>query len=216
MSIFQLTQTPIFPDPALAEESGLLAVGGDLSVERLIAAYSKGIFPWYSEGDPLLWWFTDPRLVLFPNEFRVSKRLKRTLKNSNFNITFNTAFNQTITACGNIRTENDEETWISSDIKTAYTKLHQAGFAHSVECWLDDDLVGGLYGVALGNVFFGESMFARISNASKAALVALVARLQQQGTAVIDCQMTTNHLLSFGAREIGGAEFRSLLQTHIP
>jgi leucyl/phenylalanyl-tRNA--protein transferase len=216
MSIFQLTDAPVFPDPALAEENGLLAIGGDLSVERLLAAYSKGIFPWYSQGEPPLWWFTDPRLVIFPDEFKVSKRLARTLRNSTFQITFNKDFNRVITSCADIRIKNGEGTWISDDMKEAYNKLHQAGFAHSVECWLDNELAGGLYGVALGRVFFGESMFTRISNGSKAALVALIEHLKQQDVAVIDCQMTTNHLITFGAREINGEEFRRLLQCHIP
>jgi leucyl/phenylalanyl-tRNA---protein transferase len=215
MSIFQLTDTPVFPDPRLAEENGLLAVGGDLSVKRLLAAYSKGIFPWYSQGEPPLWWFTDPRLVIFPDEFKVSKRLARTLRNSAFQITFNKDFNRIISSCADIRTKSGEGTWISDDMKEAYNKLHQAGFAHSVECWLDNELAGGLYGVSLGKVFFGESMFTRISNGSKAALVALIEYLKQQDVAVIDCQMTTNHLVTFGAREISGEEFRRLLQLHI-
>jgi leucyl/phenylalanyl-tRNA--protein transferase len=216
MSIFQLNDTSVFPDPGLAEENGLLAVGGDLSVERLLSAYSKGIFPWYSEGEPPLWWFTDPRLVLFPYEFKVSKRLARTLRNTDFHITFNKDFKQIINACANSRTEQGEGTWISTDMKEAYIKLHLAGHAHSVECWLDGELAGGLYGVSLGDVFFGESMFTRISNGSKAALVALVERLKQKGVKLIDCQMTTDHLLKFGAREINGDEFRRLLQLPIP
>ncbi|HIP83335.1 MAG TPA: leucyl/phenylalanyl-tRNA--protein transferase, partial [Desulfocapsa sulfexigens] len=173
MPIFQLTDAPVFPDPTLAEENGLLAIGGDLSVERLLAAYSRGIFPWYSEGEPPLWWFTNPRLVLFPEEFKVSKRLARTLRNTDFDITFDTEFALVINACAETRPKQGEGTWISDDIKEAYVKLHLAGHAHSVECWLDGELAGGLYGVSLGNVFFGESMFTRISNGSKAALVAL-------------------------------------------
>jgi len=215
MPIFQLTDAPVFPDPTLAEENGLLAVGGDLSVERLLAAYSKGIFPWYSEGDPPLWWFTNPRMVLFPREFSVSKRLARTLRNSDFSITFDTEFSLVINACAETRIRQGEGTWISNDMKEAYVRLHLAGHAHSVECWLDGKLAGGLYGVSLGNIFFGESMFTRISNGSKAALVALVERLKQQGVAVIDCQMTTSHLKTFGAREISGDAFRHLLQLHV-
>lgn len=215
MSIFQLTDAPVFPDPALAEENGLLAIGGDLSVTRLLAAYSKGIFPWYSEGEPPLWWFTDPRLVLFPDEFKVSKRLARTLRNTAFSISYDAEFDKVIDSCAAVRTESGKGTWISNDMKMAYLQLHLAGYAHSVECWLDGELAGGLYGVSLGNVFFGESMFTRISNGSKAALVALVERLKQQGVAMIDCQMTTSHLLTFGAREISGTEFRHLLKRHI-
>ncbi len=216
MSIFQLTDEPVFPDPALAEENGLLAVGGDLSVQRLLAAYSKGIFPWYSQGEPPLWWFTDPRLVIFPDEFNVSRRLSRTLKNSSFEITFNQNFYEVISSCADVRVQNGEGTWISDDMIDAYLDLHNAGHAHSVECWVNNELAGGLYGVALGRIFFGESMFTRISNASKAALVALVNHLKKQEFAVIDCQMTTKHLISFGGREISGKEFRKLLQLHIP
>jgi len=216
MSIFQLTDEPVFPDPALAEENGLLAVGGDLSIPRLLAAYSSGIFPWYSQGEPPLWWFTDPRLVIFPDEFKVSRRLTRTLKNSNFTITFNKNFTEVISSCADIRIQNGEGTWISDEMKEAYIDLHLAGYAHSVECWLNNELAGGLYGVALGQIFFGESMFTRISNGSKAALVALVNYLKLRDFAVIDCQMTTKHLLAFGGREIKGEEFRQLLQLHIP
>ncbi len=216
MPIFQLTDAPVFPHPSLAEANGLLAVGGDLSVERLLAAYSNGIFPWYSEGDPPLWWFTDPRLVIFPAEFKVPKRLARTLRNTDFQISFDQDFSRIINSCAAVRRDNREGTWISTDMQLAYEELHQAGYAHSVECWLDGELAGGLYGVQLGKVFFGESMFTTISNGSKAALVALITHLQQQGVALIDCQMTTNHLLTFGAREIEGSEFRRLLQLNIP
>ncbi|MBU0960627.1 MAG: leucyl/phenylalanyl-tRNA--protein transferase [Proteobacteria bacterium] len=215
MPIFQLTDAPVFPHPSLAEDNGLLAVGGDLSVERLLAAYSQGIFPWYSEGEPPLWWFTDPRLVIFPEEFKVSKRLARTLRNTDFRITFDKSFDRVITSCANIRTENGEGTWISRDMQQAYCRLHRSGYAHSVECWQNETLAGGLYGVRLGKVFFGESMFTKISNGSKAALIALVTHLQQEGVALIDCQMTTSHLITFGAREISGAEFRRLLRIHI-
>ncbi|MCF8056574.1 MAG: leucyl/phenylalanyl-tRNA--protein transferase [Desulfocapsa sp.] len=216
MPIFQLNDTPVFPHPSLAEDNGLLAVGGDLSVERLLAAYSNGIFPWYSQGDPPLWWFTDPRLVIFPEEFKVSKRLARTLRNTAFQISFDQDFTRIISLCAAVREEHGEGTWINSEMQEAYEDLHQAGYAHSVECWLDGELAGGLYGVKLGNVFFGESMFTRISNGSKAALVALVTNLKQQGVTLIDCQMTTDHLVTFGAREIEGSEFRRLLQLHIP
>ncbi len=215
MPIFQLTDATIFPDPALAEDNGLLAVGGDLSVKRLLAAYSHGIFPWYSEGEPPLWWFTSPRLVIFPADFKVSKRLLRTLRNTPFRISFDSNFRRVISSCADVRTEEGEGTWISTDMQEAYYQLHLAGYAHSVECWLDNKLAGGLYGVQVGNVFFGESMFTRISNGSKAALVALVNDLQQQGVALIDCQMTTKHLQSFGAVEITGVKFRKLLKNHI-
>lgn len=215
MPIFQLTDEPVFPDPSLAEADGLLAVGGDLSTERLLVAYSQGIFPWYSEGEPPLWWFTDPRLIIFPDSFKISKRFARTLRNTDFRITFDSDFLRIINACADIRTTKGEGTWISKDMKDAYYQLHLAGYAHSVECWLEDDLAGGLYGVQIGNVFFGESMFTRISNGSKAALVALVTHLKQQGIKLIDCQMTTQHLQSFGAEEISGEKFKTLLKQHI-
>lgn len=215
MPIFQLNDTPVFPDPTLAENNGLLAVGGDLSIARLLVAYSQGIFPWYSEGEPPLWWFTSPRLVLFPHDFKISKRLARTLRNTAFRISFDSDFHRVISSCANIRTEEGEGTWINADMQEAYYRLHLAGYAHSVECWLDNELAGGLYGVQIGKVFFGESMFTRISNGSKAALVALVKHLQGQGVALIDCQMTTKHLQSFGAVEITGEKFRKLLKKHI-
>ncbi len=215
MPIFQLTNAPIFPDPALAEDNGLLAVGGDLSVERLLVAYSQGIFPWFSEGEPPLWWFTNPRLVIFPTEFKISKRFARTLRNTAFRISFDSDFYRVISSCAETRTKKGEGTWISPDMQEAYYQLHLAGYAHSVECWLGDELAGGLYGVKIGDVFFGESMFTKISNGSKAALVALVKHLHQQGVALIDCQMTTKHLQSFGAVEITGEKFRKLLKNHI-
>ncbi len=215
MAIFQLNDTSVFPKPELAENNGLLAIGGDLSVKRLLSAYSQGIFPWYSEGDPPLWWFTDPRLVLFPDEFHVSRRLTRTLRNTEFRMTFDAEFETVIHSCAEVRASREEGTWISPDMEEAFIALHLAGFAHSVECWLDNELAGGLYGVQIGKVFFGESMFTRKSNASKAALVALVSHLQKQDVQLIDCQMTTNHLLSFGAREISGTRFTQLLKKHI-
>lgn len=215
MAIFQLNDSPVFPKPELAEKNGLLAIGGDLSVKRLLSAYSQGIFPWYSEGDPPLWWFTDPRLVLFPNEFHVSKRLARTLRNTEFRTSFNMDFEAVIRACAEVRASKKEGTWISPEIQEAFIALHHAGYACSVESRLNDKLVGGLYGVQIGKVFFGESMFTIKSNASKAALVALVSHLQEQNVELIDCQMTTDHLLSFGAREISRAEFTALLKKHI-
>lgn len=215
MAIFQLNDTCIFPNPELAEKNGLLAIGGDLSVKRLLSAYSQGIFPWYSDGDPPLWWSTDPRLVLFPDEFHVSRRLLRTLRNTEFQTSFNKSFAAVIRSCAEVRMSKDEGTWLSPDMQEAYIALHHAGFAHSVECWFHGELVGGLYGVQIDDVFFGESMFTRESNASKVALVALVSHLQKQSIQVIDCQMTTEHLLSFGAREISGSAFRHLLTKHI-
>ncbi len=215
MAIFQLNDSPVFPNPELAEKNGLLAIGGDLSVKRLLSAYSQGIFPWYSEGDPPLWWFTDPRLVLFTNEFHVSRRLARTLRNTEFCTSFDIDFEAVISSCAKVRASREEGTWISPEMQKAFIALHHAGYAHSVECWLDNELVGGLYGVQIGKVFFGESMFTRKSNASKIALAALVSHLQEQAIELIDCQMTTGHLLSFGAREISGTDFTKLLTKHI-
>jgi leucyl/phenylalanyl-tRNA---protein transferase len=215
MPVFQLTEKIVFPRPDLAEENGLLAIGGDLSPERLIAAYRSGIFPWYSRNDPILWWFTSPRLVLFPGEFRISKRLLRDIKKPLYTITMDRAFEQVITSCARVRTDKNEETWISKEMQDAYCTLHRLGYAHSVECWHDRQLAGGLYGIALDRVFFGESMFTILKNGSKLALAALVALLQKKNFQLIDCQMTTRHLLGFGAREITGLEFRNHLRTLI-
>jgi leucyl/phenylalanyl-tRNA--protein transferase len=202
MPIYLLSDDLAFPPPQLAPEKGLLAVGGDLSQNRLLLAYRMGIFPWYSEDEPILWWSPDPRLVLFPDDLRVSKSLQKLIKKGAFKVTIDTAFYRVIGECARIRGENDEGTWIVGDMIQAYCRLHDAGFAHSVETWQDDRLVGGLYGVSLGRCFFGESMFARASNASKVAFVALVEYLKNLCFDIIDCQVTTEHLLSFGAKEI--------------
>jgi leucyl/phenylalanyl-tRNA--protein transferase len=211
MPVFQLTDRIAFPHPDLAEDSGLLAVGGDLSPKRLIAAYRHGIFPWYSEGDPLLWWFTSPRLVLIPRELIIPKRLARKIKQKPFEVSFDRAFEQIIDACATNRTDQGKETWILDDMKTAYIELHRQGYAHSIECWQGSTLAGGLYGLCLDKVFFGESMFTQITDGSKIALIALVEHLKQKGVELIDCQMTTQHLLRFGAREIDGRHFQDLL-----
>jgi len=215
MPIFRLNKQIQFPHPDYAEDNGLLAVGGDLSPERLLMAYSQGIFPWYSEGDPILWWFTHPRLVIFPDEFRIPKRLKRYIRAASITITYDSAFSRVINECAEIRTETGTETWISPRMQEAYTTLHELGFAHSVECWQDDLLVGGLYGLALDRVFFGESMFSRIKCGSQFALIALIRYLKEKNFQLIDCQMTTNHLLRFGAREISGQEFQTHLKKNI-
>ena len=215
MPIFQLTEHIQFPHPDYAEENGLLAIGGDLRPERLLKAYSMGIFPWYSQGDPILWWFTNPRLVIFPDEFKIPKRLRRYARTACVEITRDYAFSRVIRECASIRTELDDDTWISPEIQTAYMTLHQLGFAHSIECWQNDLLVGGLYGIALDKVFFGESMFSRIKCGSQFALIALVEYLKSKNFQLIDCQMTTNHLLRFGAREISGQEFQVQLKKNI-
>lgn len=215
MPVFQLNRQPFFPHPDLAEENGLLAIGGDLRPERLIAAYRQGIFPWYSKGDPLLWWFTSPRLVLFPDEFHTPKRLARKIRQKPFKITFDKAFDLVIEGCASSRHPQREETWILPEMKEAYTELHHLGYCHSVECWQDDQLAGGLYGIRMDRVFFGESMFTVTSDASKIALNALVGKCLQAGIGMIDCQMTTQHLINFGARELSSQEFQQQIGTLI-
>jgi leucyl/phenylalanyl-tRNA---protein transferase len=215
MPVFQLTKDISFPNPDLAEKNGLLAIGGDLSPQRLIAAYSRGIFPWYSEGDPLLWWFTNPRLVLFPDEFKIPKRLQRYARNTGITITRDCAFAEVIRQCATVRTETGDRTWITQKMQTAYIQLHSMGLAHSVECWQGENLVGGLYGIALDQVFFGESMFSRTKCASQFAMIDLLDFLKRKNFKMVDCQMTTNHLLRFGAREISGQEFQIHLKKNI-
>ena len=215
MPIFQLTDDIRFPPVSLAEESGLLAIGGDLSAERLLCAYRQGIFPWFSEDDPLLWWFTSPRLILLPEEFHIPKRVGRYQRKNNLTITGDQAFSEVMKQCATIRTESGDGTWIVDEMVEAYERLHLLGYAHSVECWQNGLLVGGLYGVTLGKVFFGESMFSRISCGSQFALIALVEYLKSKDYKMIDCQMTTNHLLRFGAREIDGSDFHAMLKLYI-
>ncbi|MBL8512301.1 MAG: leucyl/phenylalanyl-tRNA--protein transferase [Betaproteobacteria bacterium] len=208
---------------ALTDPNGLLCVGGNLAPETLLAAYSRGIFPWYSAGEPILWWSPDPRMVLFPDEFKLSRSLAKTVRRGTFTIRFNSAFREVLAACAAPRTP-DGGTWITSEMQEAYYRLHQAGYAHSVESWLPstglpsterEQLVGGLYGVALGKVFFGESMFSRVTDASKVALVALVDKLRAEGFQLIDCQQQTRHLASLGARPIPRSEFTALLERWI-
>ncbi len=215
MSVFLLNNKKIFPHPDLAEENGLLAIGGDLSPERILSAYSSGIFPWFSEGDPLLWWFTSPRLVLFVDEFKIPKRLQRYQRKTNTITTFDLCFKEVITACARTRQDRGEDTWLVEEMQQAYLQLHDMGFCHSVECWLDNRLVGGLYGLSLDRVFFGESMFSTVTNGSKFALIALVTYLRKMRYRIIDCQMKTDLLLSFGAREITGKEFQHCLLKYI-
>lgn len=202
MPVYRLIDEVIFPPPERAGPDGLLAVGGDLSSERLLLAYKLGIFPWYSEGQPILWWSPDPRLVLEPDEFHISRRLGRILKQGTFKVTFDRAFASVIRACASVPREGQDGTWITPEMQRAYIRLHEEGFAHSVESWLDGELAGGIYGVSLGKCFFGESMFSCESNASKVALAALVERLKAWGFPMLDAQVTTHHLLSLGAKEI--------------
>jgi len=211
MPVFQLPKEPVFPPPELAENDGLLAVGGDLSEKRLLLAYSMGIFPWYSEGSPILWWSPDPRLVLFPDELKVSRSLRQTIVKGIFTVTVDRAFDEVIRKCSEVHRNRDGDTWITEEMIDAYIHLYRRGHAHSVESWQKGELVGGLYGVALGGAFFGESMFSTASDASKVALVALVERFLEWGYEIIDCQVRTEHLKSFGAREIKRDEFLSIL-----
>ena len=213
MPVFLLSEALKFPHPRFASQEGLLAVGGDLSRERLLLAYSQGIFPWYSEGEPILWWSPDPRLVLFPNELILSRTLSKQIRKKTYRVTMDQAFRHVITACASIRTGNQEPTWIGDNMVDAYCELHNSGYAHSVETWYDGNLVGGLYGVSMGKCFFGESMFTKMSNASKVALAALVDFLKSHAFHMVDCQVTTKHLISLGAREVPRDWFLVLLQT---
>lgn len=212
MAVFMLSDKLIFPPVELADPDGLLAVGGDLSAERLRLAYSMGIFPWFTEDSPILWWSTDPRLVLFPNELNVSRSLRQTINKSLYEISFDHDFAGVIGGCAEVRRPSQEGTWITPEMQAAYIELHRQGVAHSVESWQNGRLVGGLYGVSLGRVFFGESMFALKPDASKVAFVALVERLRERGYEIIDCQQTTEHLMRFGAREVPRAEFLNLIR----
>jgi leucyl/phenylalanyl-tRNA--protein transferase len=198
-------------EQAAADPNGLLAVGGDLSVARLLEAYRGGIFPWFNENQPILWWSPDPRMVLFPAELKVSRSLAKTLRNSRFEVRADTAFRDVILNCRMPRRDQDG-TWITAPMVEAYCELHRTGIAHSIETWLDGELVGGLYGVALGRAFFGESMFMRATDASKVALVTLVRQLERWGFGLVDCQMNTAHLASFGAREIPRVDFTRRLR----
>lgn len=215
MPIFRLTEQLRFPPPDYADPDGLLAVGGDLSPERLLLAYSMGIFPWYGEETPILWWSPHPRLVLFPEELKVSRSLQRVIRKGTFQVTVDSAFPDVIAECAQVRLKSREGTWIVPEMSAAYCRLHELGYAHSVETWRQGELVGGLYGVALGRVFYGESMFTKRSDASKVALVHLVHLLSSRHFEMIDCQLTTRHLLSLGAREIPRREFLRRLATAV-
>ncbi len=203
-----------FPDIAYTSEEGLLAVGGSLTQSRLMEAYSKGIFPWYDESQPILWWCPDPRMVLFPQKLKVSKSMKQLLKKEAFKVTYNEAFETVIENCAAIKRKGQLGTWITPEMKQAYTGLHKKGIAQSVEVWQDGKIVGGLYGIYLKNkkVFCGESMFARVSNASKYGFISLVRKLQEKGVEIIDCQVHTDHLESLGAEEISRNEFLKFLK----
>jgi leucyl/phenylalanyl-tRNA--protein transferase len=204
--------TPFPPiQSALKDPNGLLAAGADLSAERLLEAYRHGIFPWFSEGDPILWWSPDPRMILFPAELRISRSFGKTLRNRSYETRFDSAFDEVLAGCAAPR-RGEPGTWISGAMIAAYRNMHRLGYAHSVETWIDGALAGGLYGVAIGRVFFGESMFSRSRDASKIALAALVAHLESAGFGLIDCQMRTRHLETLGAREIPRRRFSRLLE----
>lgn len=207
MPIFRLTSELSFPDPRLAGPEGLLAVGGDLSPQRLLLAYSLGIFPWYGSGEPLLWWSPDPRCVLFPDEVRVSRRLQRTMRSGAFLVTCNRAFDAVVAACAETRLQAGEETWLVPEMQQAYRRLHTLGYAHSIEAWQGGVLAGGLYGVAIGRFFFGESMFHRVTDASKVVLVALCCHLAEKRFELLDCQVPNPHLFRMGATQLSRAAF---------
>lgn len=213
MPIFRLNDDLIFPHPSLAEEDGLLAIEGDLSTQRIMIAYCNGIFPWFSEGEPILWWSPDPRFIIYPKDVRISHSMKKLLKNNVYRISFNTCFKDVISSCASVRKESG--TWINEDMIEAYCKLHELGHAHSVEAWYEDRLVGGLYGISIGKCFFGESMFSTMDNASKVAFITLCKKLEEKEYIVVDCQVYTKHLESLGAVSIPRAEFLELIEKGI-
>jgi leucyl/phenylalanyl-tRNA---protein transferase len=213
--MFILNSDIKFPPADMADDEGLLALGGDLSTERLLLAYKNGIFPWYNEEEPICWWSPNPRFVLFPQQLRVSKSMQTVLNNGSFRFTINKAFDKVIANCKIISRKEQEGTWIQPEVIEAYTKLHQLGFAISAEAWAAGELVGGLYGVLLGNIFFGESMFSKRSNASKFAFINFVRHLQKQNIQLIDCQVYTAHLESLGARMIDRKLFLEILAKEV-
>jgi leucyl/phenylalanyl-tRNA--protein transferase len=207
--IFRLSEELVFPNPNLAEEDGLLAIEGDLSTERLLLAYKNGIFPWFGDDSPILWYSPKMRFVLFPNEVKISKSMQQLMKSRKYKITINTAFEKVINACADVKRADQESTWITTEMKQAYIKLHQLGYVHSVETWENDQLIGGLYGVMINQVFCGESMFSYQSNASKMALIWLCQNIELK---LIDCQIHSDHLATLGARMIDRENFMSFLK----
>jgi len=204
-----------FPDPRHASDEGLLAYGGDLSSHRLLFAYKKGIFPWYSEGDPILWWSPNPRLLLYPDKFKLRKSFRRVLRSGKFTVTFDKHFDEVISHCATVHREGQEASWIVPEIIEAYTRLHEEGFGHSVEVYIDEKLVGGLYGIAFGKAFFGESMFSLVPDASKVAFKALSDVLGSRGYDFIDCQMKTDHMIGLGAEVVERDIFLDALEIAI-
>jgi len=214
--MYLLTDDLVFPPVELTDEEGLLAIGGDLGTKRLLLAYRSGIFPWYNESEPICWWSPDPRFVLFSDELVISKSMQQMIKRKQFTFTVNTRFEEVIANCKSISRKGQDGTWISPAVQKAFTRLHHEGHAHSAEAWLDGQLVGGLYGIRMGSVFFGESMFSKIPNASKFAFIRYVSALQKDQVNLIDCQVYTAHLESLGARMIPRVEFIQRLQRYIP
>lgn len=212
MPVFMLNDALVFPDPNLAVEDGLLAIEGDLSTERLLLAYSNGIFPWYSEGDPIMWWSPNPRMILHPDKFRMTKSFRQTLKNKNYEIKFDHRFEEVIEQCSKAPRPGQVGTWITKDMKDAYIRLHKEGYAHSVETYSEGMLVGGLYGISLGRAFFGESMFFTKRDASKIALFFLIEKIKQWDFMFIDAQVETSHLKSLGAENIPRTDFLKLVE----
>ncbi len=211
MPVYALTDELTFPDPELANDIGLLAVGGDLSIKRLLLAYSNGIFPWYSEDDPIMWWSPDPRMVLFPEKLKISKSLRQILKSKNYEVRFDSNFEDVIENCSKTMRKGQDGTWITEEMKDAYIRLHESGYAHSAETYINGKLAGGLYGVSLGRAFFGESMFYKKSDASKIAFCFLVERVKEWDFHFIDTQVETQHLKSLGAINVSRKEFLTLL-----
>lgn len=211
--MYYLSEALFFPPVSETDEEGILAIGGDLSPERLQLAYKSGIFPWFNEGEPILWWSPDPRMVLFPDELIVSKSMRNILNRNQFKVSFNQNFKEVISNCQKIKRNDQDGTWISNDMIDAYCKLHEIGVAKSVEVWQDEVLVGGLYGIDLGHVFCGESMFSKVSNASKVAFIALVDYLRKNNYKLLDCQVYNPHLESLGCCEIDRAAFMSILKS---
>jgi leucyl/phenylalanyl-tRNA--protein transferase len=215
MPVFQLQKECVFPDPSYAEPEGLLAVGGDLSAERLLTAYATGIFPWFSEEDPILWWSPDPRCVIYPSEVKVSKSMRQVFRKEAFSCTLDHDFGTVIRNCKKTPRKEQDGTWITSDMVKAYEALHKLGYAHSVEVWQDGKIVGGLYGISLGGTFFGESMFSLVSNASKVAFISLLDHLDALSFDIIDCQVPNPHLKSLGARTIPREQFTKVLHRSV-
>lgn len=210
--MYLLDKNIVFPPISMTSDVGIIAVGGDLSAERLLLAYRSGIFPWFEEGSPILWWSPDPRMVLFPEELKISRSMRKIVNKEVFAVTFNRDFRAVIQACAETGRKGQEGTWITDDMVEAYYKLHKLGHATSVEVWQGDTLAGGLYGIDLGHVFCGESMFTRVSNASKAGFITLVEKLKREKYELVDCQVYTSHLASLGAREIPREHFINILK----